>query len=71
MNHMGSPVPQFLPFAKQLRLGEGRIKMAGKAGRRLIGERAIEAGITSEVEAGTRRAVRSVTVNAAESPLGW
>ena len=39
--------------------------------RRLIGERAIDGGIGCESEARTRRSPRSVTVNAAESPLGW
>lgn len=37
---------------------------------RLLTERRIEAGIASEVAAGERPG-RSVTVNAAESPLGW
>ena len=45
--------------------------MAAKAERRLISERAIEAGIASEAGANTGRTRRSVTVNAAESPLGW
>jgi hypothetical protein len=38
---------------------------------RLLGERSIEAGIASDKDAGGRRPKRSVTVNAAESPLGW
>ena len=37
----------------------------------LLGERSIEAGIASESVSGPRRLTRSVTVNAAESPLGW
>lgn len=37
---------------------------------RLLSERSIEAGVTGPEAAGGR-AVRSVTVNAAESPLGW
>jgi hypothetical protein len=45
--------------------------MAGKAERRLIRERAMEAGIASDVGANAPRKGRSVTVNAAESPLGW
>ena len=45
--------------------------MAANVERRLIGERAIEGGIASERGASTCRARRSVTVNAAESPLGW
>jgi hypothetical protein len=40
-------------------------------GARLLSERSIEQGITSsEIPAGAR-SVRSVTVNLAESPLGW
>ena len=38
---------------------------------RLLSERAIERGIASERESSGRRTTRSVTVNAAESPLGW
>ena len=38
---------------------------------RLLSERSIEGGIASESGAGGRRIKRSVTVNAAESPLGW
>lgn len=45
--------------------------MRTKPNTRLIGERAIEAGIASEIERSGRRSARSVTVNAAESPLGW
>jgi hypothetical protein len=37
--------------------------------QRLLGERSIESGIASQVE--SRPGHRSVTVNAAESPLGW
>lgn len=45
--------------------------MRGKGQARLLEERSIEAGITSETEKPAGRRVRSVTVNAAESPLGW
>jgi hypothetical protein len=38
---------------------------------RLLGERAIEDGIASESRGGRARAARSVTINGAESPLGW
>lgn len=38
---------------------------------RLLSERSIEAGIASGSEPGRLRPMRSVTVNAAESPLGW
>jgi Domain of unknown function (DUF6456) len=37
---------------------------------RLIGERSIDSGIASDA-AGRARPVRSVSVNAVESPLGW
>ena len=44
--------------------------MAAKGEKRLLSERSIEAGVASECS--TRaRPVRSVTVNATESPLGW
>lgn len=39
--------------------------------RRLLTERAMEDGVVSEREPKRRRASRTVTVNAAESPLGW
>ena len=39
--------------------------------QRLLTERSIEAGIASEGEASEVRPRRSVTVNMAESPLGW
>ena len=45
--------------------------MGTKREPRLLGERSIEAGIASESESSRRRLTRSVTVNAAESPLGW
>ena len=45
--------------------------MRSKGQARLLGERSIEAGIMSEAEGCPGRRVRSVTVNAAESPLGW
>ena len=38
---------------------------------RLLSERSIEAGIASANDPGRLRLTRSVTVNAAESPLGW
>lgn len=39
--------------------------------RRLLSERSIDSGVTSDRARGGGRASRSVTVNAAESPLGW
>jgi hypothetical protein len=45
--------------------------MGGAKEPRLLGERSIEAGIASANEPGRLRLTRSVTVNAAESPLGW
>lgn len=45
--------------------------MLGKRHPRLLSERAIESGIPSEMEPGRVRPIRSVTVNALESPLGW
>ena len=45
--------------------------MRSKGEARLLEERSIEAGIMSEAEGRPGRRVRSVTVNAAESPLGW
>ena len=45
--------------------------MRSKVQARLLEERSIEAGITSETEKPAGRRARSVTVNAAESPLGW
>ena len=45
--------------------------MRSKVQARLLEERSIEAGIMSEAEGRPGRRVRSVTVNAAESPLGW
>jgi len=44
--------------------------MGTKSEPRLLSERSIDAGIASDGE-GKSRATRSVTVNAAESPLGW
>ena len=41
--------------------------MATKASARLLSERSID----GEIAGKTKRAVRSVTVNMAESPLGW
>jgi uncharacterized protein DUF6456 len=43
--------------------------MMGRTEPRLLGVRAIEAGIASERSG--FRAARSVTINMAESPLGW
>jgi hypothetical protein len=45
--------------------------MGRKRQQRLISERAMESGIASAKEATGRNCARSVTVNAAESPLGW
>lgn len=39
--------------------------------KRLLGERSIESGIASEGNRVGGRPIRSVVVNAAESPLGW
>jgi hypothetical protein len=44
--------------------------MATKAQQRMLSERSLEAGIPSD-NASPVRPSRSVTVNAAESPLGW
>lgn len=45
--------------------------MGSVSQRRLLSERSIEDGIASERTSTRRRASRTVTVNAAESPLGW
>ena len=45
--------------------------MATKGQPRLFSERSIEGGITSSASTPSVRPVRSVTVNGAESPLGW
>jgi hypothetical protein len=45
--------------------------MATKGQPRLFSERPIEAGVASSGSTPTARPVRSVTVNGAESPLGW
>src|SRR6478672_9084256 len=45
--------------------------MRSKGQARLLGELSIEFGIMSEAEGRPGRRMRSVTVNAAESPLGW
>jgi hypothetical protein len=45
--------------------------MGTKAQPRLLSERSIEAGIASGVASPGVRPVRSVTINLAESPLGW
>jgi len=44
--------------------------MAAKGEKRLLGERSIEADVASGYSRGPRP-VRSVTINATESPLGW
>jgi uncharacterized protein DUF6456 len=53
----------------------GESKMGGTMARngapRLLHERSIEAGIASSNSSARLRPVRSVTVNSAESPLGW
>lgn len=38
---------------------------------RLLGERALDCGLAPKARKGRGRAARSVTVNLAESPLGW
>ena len=45
--------------------------MGSKPQQRLITERGMESGITSARKTAGRNCARSVTVNAAESPLGW
>ena len=45
--------------------------MGRKQEARLLSERSIDSGIASQTQADRRRATRAVTVNAAESPLGW
>jgi hypothetical protein len=45
--------------------------MGVKRQQRLLGERSIEAGVTATQAGTAARPVRSVTFNAAESPLGW
>ena len=45
--------------------------MGMKPQRRLLVERSIDAGITSESDSELTRPRRTVTVNMAESPLGW
>ena len=45
--------------------------MGRKPQKRLISERAVESGIASASESKRGNLARSVTVNAAESPLGW
>jgi hypothetical protein len=45
--------------------------MGMKPQPRLLSERSVEAGIASEGEPARDRPRRSVTVNIAESPLGW
>jgi len=45
--------------------------MGTKPQPRLLSERSIESGVASQRAGGGARGSRSVTVNAAESPLGW
>ena len=45
--------------------------MATRREARLLIERKLEGGIATGTPASAQRSVRSVTVNAAESPLGW
>lgn len=45
--------------------------MGTKARPHLLSERSIETGIASERKSAGARPVRSVTINIAESPLGW
>jgi Domain of unknown function (DUF6456) len=45
--------------------------MGRKQQARLLSERSIDIRIASQTQADRRRATRTVTVNAAESPLGW
>ena len=45
--------------------------MGTKAQPRMLSERSLEAGIPAETARSVRPPPRSVTVNAAESPLGW
>lgn len=45
--------------------------MGSKRQSRLLSERAIERGIASDLEEAGFHPARSVTVNAAEAPLGW
>jgi hypothetical protein len=45
--------------------------MGSKRQSRLLSERAIERGIASDLEKAGFHPARSVTVNAAEAPLGW
>jgi hypothetical protein len=45
--------------------------MVSKPQVRLLSERPVDSGIASQREPAGVRRVRSVTVNAAESPLGW
>lgn len=45
--------------------------MGSKGQPRLLGERSIDGGNARDASAPDVRPIRSVTVNAAESPLGW
>jgi hypothetical protein len=45
--------------------------MGTKPQPRLLSERSIDDGISSETDPSRNRPARSVTVNATESPLGW
>jgi hypothetical protein len=45
--------------------------LEGSSQSRLLTERSIDAGVAGATPSAHSRAIRSVTVNAAESPLGW
>src|SRR3954452_25027100 len=64
--------PTHLPLWQvHLRFGKDGAGMGTKGQKRLFSERSIEAGVASSGAAPPVRPVRSVTVNGAESPLGW
>src|SRR3954451_1091245 len=64
--------PTHLPLWQvHLRFGKDGPDMGTKGQKRLFSERSIEAGVASSGSTPRVRPVRSVTVNGAESPLGW
>src|SRR3954452_18843344 len=64
--------PTHLPLWQvHLRFGKDGAGMGTKGQKRLFSERSIEAGVASSGSTPRVRPVRSVTVNGAESPLGW
>src|SRR3954469_8451951 len=64
--------PTHLPLWQvHLRFGKDGPDMGTKGQKRLFSERSIEAGVASSGVTPKVRPVRSVTVNGAESPLGW